>query len=205
MKLKTTIALLSLSFTFALTACNTTTPPPAVTPVPAASAPTAPATIAPAATSIPAAPTTTAAVAPVKADPYPNGMAKTWAQCSQPGYNTNNGLCQPTGSIVPAVTKPDAPNDKQAQLDTMNAMLTKMGDLEALDVDQEGYPILSLECEANGKCINSGGMVLGTVAEVAKEMPPVKSADIIAHDIKCDVICKNSDGQIIGRSPVASN
>lgn len=69
------------------------------------------------------------------------------------------------------------------------------------DIDVLGYPAYSLECEKNGQCVNGTGTPFGSVADNAKQMFPVNPADIQRYRLKCDVICYDSQGQIIGRAP----
>ncbi|GAB2582920.1 hypothetical protein [Dyella jejuensis] len=69
------------------------------------------------------------------------------------------------------------------------------------DVDYLGYPAYSLECEKNGQCVNGTGTPFGPVADVAKEMFPVNPSDIRKYGLKCNLICYDSQGQIIGRAP----
>lgn len=69
------------------------------------------------------------------------------------------------------------------------------------DVEYLGYPTYSLECEKSGQCVNGTGTPFGSVTDVAKEMFPVNPLDIRKYALKCNVICYDSQGQIIGSAP----
>jgi hypothetical protein len=59
----------------------------------------------------------------------------------------------------------------------------------------------SLECEKNNQCFIDGGSDIGNVPDIAKQMFPVNPADIQKHGFKCDEICYDQGGMIIGSDP----
>jgi len=90
----------------------------------------------------------------------------------------------------------------ESNLDAVMDGLLKINSSLSVDgIDILGYPTYSLECEKNGQCVNGTGTPFGSVADNAKEMFPVNPADIRQYGLKCDVICYDSQGQIIGRAP----
>ena len=68
-------------------------------------------------------------------------------------------------------------------------------------IDIMGYPMYSLECEANGQCVSGTGEAIGSLADTAKAMFPVNPADVERGGLKCNVICHDSKGFVIGRDP----
>jgi len=68
-------------------------------------------------------------------------------------------------------------------------------------IDYLGYPVYALECEKNGQCVNGTGTPFGSTVEVAREMFAVNPSDVQKYALKCDVVCHDSQGQIIGSAP----
>lgn len=90
----------------------------------------------------------------------------------------------------------------ESSLDAVMDGLIKINSSLSVDgIDVLGYPTYSLECEKNGQCVNGTGTPFGSVADNAMQMFPVNPADIQQYGLKCDVICYDSQGQIIGRTP----
>ena len=80
--------------------------------------------------------------------------------------------------------------------------LSKINSSISVDsIDTLGYPAYSLECEKNDQCFNGTGTPFGSTGDNAKEMFPVNPADIQQYGLKCDLICYDSQGRIIGRDP----
>jgi len=74
--------------------------------------------------------------------------------------------------------------------------------LNVIGVNQKGYPVYGMECEADGHCVNDGGLNLGSEANAAAEMFPVNPADVGQFGIMCDqYLCRDSQGNAIGRNP----
>jgi antitoxin component YwqK of YwqJK toxin-antitoxin module len=65
----------------------------------------------------------------------------------------------------------------------------------------DGYPIFQLECEADGHCVGPTGEAIGDITAVAAEMPAVKADDIVRLKYVCAQICKDPQGDIVGRAP----
>lgn len=90
----------------------------------------------------------------------------------------------------------------ESSLDAVMDGLVKINSSLSVDgIDILGYPTYSLECEKNGQCVNGTGTPFGSLADNAMQMFPVNPADIQQYGLKCDVICYDSQGQIIGRAP----
>lgn len=86
--------------------------------------------------------------------------------------------------------------------DAMMDALGKVNSSLSVDsIDYMGYPAYSLECEKDGQCVNGTGTPFGSVADVAREMFPVNPADVERFGLKCNVVCYDSQGLIIGRAP----
>jgi hypothetical protein len=132
------------------------------------------------------------------ANPYPNGMAQVFSDCGKPGFNSNNGLCNPIGGPVAAANPPPKATPS---LDDLNDQLSKLGMLDASGVNAQGYPIINVECEPNGQCVNGTGTPIGTVAQVAAQMPPIRADDILTYNYRCTEICMDDKANIVGRVP----
>ncbi|OOG51584.1 hypothetical protein [Rhodanobacter sp. C01] len=65
-------------------------------------------------------------------------------------------------------------------------------------INHEGYPVYALTC-ANGRCSNETLGDQGTVQQVSIAMTDVRQVDISRYSYKCDVICTDNAGNIIGR------
>jgi hypothetical protein len=65
----------------------------------------------------------------------------------------------------------------------------------------DGYPIFQLECEADGHCVGPTGEPIGDITAVAAEMPAVKADDVVRLKYVCAQICKDPQGDIVGRAP----
>jgi len=83
----------------------------------------------------------------------------------------------------------------------MDALSKVNSGLSVDGIDYLGYPEYSLECEANGQCVNGTGTPFGSVTDVAKEMFPVNPVDVQKYELKCQTICYDSQRLIIGRAP----
>lgn len=125
-------------------------------------------------------------------------MAGNATQCVEAGYNHNNGICHPIGTPQPHTQTP------QQSTDQLNDDLVTLGNLSAVGLNDQGYPIMGVECEPSGECVGSTGTPVGTVKEVAAQMLPVKPKDITTYGFHCNVICTDQQGNIIGRAPHAS-
>jgi len=68
-------------------------------------------------------------------------------------------------------------------------------------IDYLGYPVYALECEKDGQCVNGTGTPFGSTVEVAREMFAVNPSDVQKYALKCEVVCRDSQGQIIGSAP----
>ena len=149
------------------------------------------------------APPTVAVVASTAGKSYPNGMAQSFAQCSMPGFETDSELCHPVGVPVQMPTTPAAPKTASAaSLDSINDQLSTLGMLDAKSLNPQGYPVMSVECNDQTKqCVNAGGTAIGDENDIAGQMLPVRQEDIISQNYKCDVICRDEQGDIIGRVP----
>lgn len=122
-------------------------------------------------------------------------MAGNATQCSDARYNHNNGICHSIGTPQPSIPIKEKP------IDRINDQLTTIGNLSAVDLNPQGYPIMGVECERSGNCVDSTGTPIGTVKEVAVQMFPVKRKDITIYKFHCNVICTDRQGNIIGRAP----
>lgn len=109
----------------------------------------------------------------------------------------------PTASTYGNAVRSFFPNEA-AQLAAQEALDKAIPDsnLKVIDINQQGYPVYGMECEANDQCINDGGMSLGTSADAALQMFPVNPADVGKYGIVCGPhFCRDSRGSVIGRSP----
>ena len=70
--------------------------------------------------------------------------------------------------------------------------------LSVTAINHEGYPVYALTC-ANGRCSNGTLGDQGTVQQVSVAMTVVRQVDIRRYGYKCDVICTDKAGNIIGR------
>lgn len=119
-----------------------------------------------------------------------------------PAADTQSGLTARTyGNAVAAFNAAEPPKD--ALQDALSKVIPQSS-LTVIDVDSSGYPVYGMECEADGHCVNDGGLNLGSEAEAAVQMFPVNPSDISRLHLMCDpYLCRNSQGSVIGRSPSA--
>jgi hypothetical protein len=90
----------------------------------------------------------------------------------------------------------------ESAVDAVSKGLSKIkSSLSVSGIDYLGYPDYELECEKDGQCFNGTGTPFGSAADNAKEMFPVNPADIQQYALQCNVICHDSQGQIIGSAP----
>jgi antitoxin component YwqK of YwqJK toxin-antitoxin module len=73
--------------------------------------------------------------------------------------------------------------------------------LTVISKNADGYPIFQLECEADGHCVGPTGEAIGDIKGVAAEMPAVKAEDVVRLKYVCSQICKDTNGNIVGRAP----
>ena len=101
------------------------------------------------------------------------------------------------GNQVASFFPGEAPKDAvRDALGKVNSML----DVNA--VTASGYPDYALECESNGQCVNNGGMSLGSLQDVAKQMFPVNAGDLNRYGFTCNIICYDATGKmIVGSDP----
>jgi len=129
---------------------------------------------------------------PVK-EPVPAQVSSPAAVApGQPPSFTGNTYGNVVASYFPGESAQDAVMDA---LSKVNSGLSVDG------IDYLGYPEYSLECEANGQCVNGTGTPFGSVTDVAKEMFPVNPVDVQKYELKCQTICYDSQRLIIGRAP----
>lgn len=116
---------------------------------------------------------------------------------------TDAPFTDPTVSTYGNAVRSLFPNE-EPQLAAQDALNKAIPDsnLKVIDVNQQGYPVYGMECEANDQCINDGGLSLGSPAEAALQMFAVSPADVGKYGIVCGpYFCRDSRGNVIGRSP----
>lgn len=178
-----------LALVFGLVGCSNQAPTADNGTVPVDNTPAAPASTALQASTLP----------PAQANPYPKGMAQTWEDCGKPGYNSDNGLCHPVGAPM-ADQASDA--GLPPAINAINDQLAKLGSLSVTTTNAQGYPVFNMECNAQQQCVNGVGIPMGSLPDVAKEMTPVRQTDIVQYGYRCHLICKDGEGNIIGRPEV---
>ena len=63
----------------------------------------------------------------------------------------------------------------------------------------DGYPQFQLRCDLQaGACRNTQGQVVGTLAEVADMLPPVRNRDALRRDWHCEQVCLDATGTVVG-------
>lgn len=62
----------------------------------------------------------------------------------------------------------------------------------------QGYPIFMLRC-SRSHCVGLQGKELGSPSDVARYMPEVRVPDIQKFGYECWTICRDQDGNIVGR------
>ena len=67
-------------------------------------------------------------------------------------------------------------------------------------VSSQGYPIYLVECnfETDRNCVGESGQPLGSIDEVAENMSRVSNVDVLRAGWKCDQICMDSTGAVVG-------
>lgn len=123
---------------------------------------------------------------------------------SAPTTVTSNS---PTGTTYGNVARAFFPRE-EPQLAAQNALDRAIpgSNLKVIDINQQGYPVYGIECEADDRCVNDGGLSLGRTADAAMQMFPVNPADVGKSGIVCGpYVCRDSRGNVIGRSPSFHN
>lgn len=61
----------------------------------------------------------------------------------------------------------------------------------------DGYPVYLLRCAGN-VCIDTAGRDLGSRAEVAVRITPIRNSDVRNPQYHCDWVCTDAQGHVVG-------
>lgn len=64
---------------------------------------------------------------------------------------------------------------------------------------KDGYPVFQISCDLDsGMCQDMGNNVIGDIVAVSQNLTPVRNADVLRKDWKCNYVCLDADGQVAG-------
>lgn len=71
--------------------------------------------------------------------------------------------------------------------------------VEAGKKSPDGYPIYAIECSDLTKvCTGPTGEALGAIDVVAKQLTPIRNADVLNPQYHCALICTDNRGNLVG-------
>lgn len=129
------------------------------------------------------------------------------AQMAQSSHEATQLVNALSGS-EPVKAAPAMPADGPALTETLAKAGKDTGE-GAIDYDSfhypvqggvksaEGYPIYLIECN-DDTCVGAQGQDLGSRANVAKDLSPIRNSDVLNPAFHCDYVCTDPKGEVVG-------